>query len=196
MNRRRDGCKRGRGTWPRRFRISSKSPCARNRNRRIPYSPRASTSASSAPSPKTIFSPTPTFRPGRTSPSQTFASKRRTRRTSISDCREFPIRFFRMAVCPGANANSPAQEPGGDHSCVVHDDQFVAAQEVRTLAKRAVLPRAGAPVEQQHPRSVPLIERPLRDSFRRQVVVEFREQHRIPKHVLAGARSAQPRQRR
>ena len=64
-----------------------------------------------------------------------------------------------------------------NHARIVDHDEFVAAKQVREFAEMAVLPRAGRAIEQQHPRGVALLERPLRDALRRQVEIKFAQVH-------------------
>ena len=63
------------------------------------------------------------------------------------------------------NSGSPAEKARGKNARIVDDDQLVAAKQVGKLAKGPVFPRAGGAIEQQHARSVALIERALRDRF-------------------------------
>jgi hypothetical protein len=125
--------------WPRRSMACVTSPFAVRRIRRRPYSPRPMTSAESSPSPNSTRSPTRIFRPGRTRASHScgeicLVRRIRFRRTEIrARCGDCGLAFPR-------EPSQPAKEPRRDDARIVHDDQLIAAEQVRQERKCRILP--------------------------------------------------------
>jgi hypothetical protein len=61
---------------------------------------------------------------------------------------EFGARGIIFARRCGAKAGAVAEKTRGKDSCVVDNDEFVAAKKIRKLAEVAVVPFAGGAVEQ------------------------------------------------
>src|SRR5207253_11437700 len=69
-----------------------------------------------------------------------------------------------------------ADEPGGEHPRVVHDEEIAGLEELGEIGDRAVGDPPGA-VEDEQPRAVALRERVARDASRGELVGEVVEPH-------------------
>jgi len=96
------------------------------------------------------------------------------------------IEHFGAAAAAGV-----AEKTGGQNFASIHDHEIALAKEVGQGREPSVFDGAAASVEGQEPRSVPVLERRLRDQLRRQVEVEVL---RLQKSFFCG-RSASGRSR-
>lgn len=75
------------------------------------------------------------------------------------------------------NPRSLPEEPSRDDTCVIEDEQFVAAKQVREFKEKLILEVTGIPVQQQKSRGFTAIQRPLRDLLLWEMVVELVQSH-------------------
>ncbi len=88
-------------------------------------------------------------------------------------------------ACPGivppqrlrAQTGAPAKQPRGQNAGIVENNQLVAAQNFRQFPELTIFPRTAGAIEQEHARGIALVERMLRDSLRRQIVIELAQFH-------------------
>ena len=77
-----------------------------------------------------------------------------------------------------------SKQSRGEHLRVVNDQAVARAEHCGQIAKHAILPRPGGPVDHQHARSVALREWFLCDQFSRQFIIKFRELHYPVSRIL------------
>jgi hypothetical protein len=84
----------------------------------------------------------------------------------------------------GLFSASVAVEPGREHARIVQDQQVAGLQQVGEFAKRPILPAltlptARMPSQMQQARTGAVRQRLLRNAFRRQIIMEVRDEHRV-----------------
>ncbi len=181
--------------------------CAARQNCRAP-SPRLPVLAGSSSGGECQSKASPrsrSFRPGRTRHSHSFGSSP-TCRVSRTSTR--PRRKSRAAGLCGLEALGPfsapvAVKPGRKHPRIVHDQQVIRPQQVGKFAKPPVLPVLPLPtLTLPAPRQAIVVEpcemqqaRPravrqwlLRNTFGRQIILEFRDKHRGDYRLRADSR--------
>ena len=77
----------------------------------------------------------------------------------------------------GMNSNPAAKKASGNHSGVVDDEQFVAAQQGRKIREEPVVEGGFPAVKEEETRRVAALERPLGNLGVGQEVIELFEAH-------------------
>ena len=75
------------------------------------------------------------------------------------------------------NPGAPPEQPRGDDTRIIEDEELVAPQEVGQSSKESIFDGPGSAIEQKEPRGIATFERALGDLLAREMVVEFIETH-------------------
>ena len=96
---------------------------------------------------------------------------------------DFDLRLQKTLLCRafawafGAHPLPVREQPRGNHSSVVDNDELVASQDFRELRKLMIFVAARDSVDNQHPRGFPIRQRLLGDQLRRQLIIEVVQKH-------------------
>ena len=75
------------------------------------------------------------------------------------------------------NASAPPEQPRGDDTRIVEDEELITSQQVGQVSKESIFESPGSALEQKEPRGIATFERALGDLLARKMVVEFIETH-------------------
>jgi len=75
------------------------------------------------------------------------------------------------------NASAPPEQPRGDDTRIVEDDELIAPQQAGQFSKESIFESPGSAIQQKEPRGIATFERALGDLLARKMLVEFIETH-------------------